>query len=294
MRLRHFLIEYSCANFFMQCAKFGRHAFADELTVLVYHNIPANEILSFERQLSFLNEKFNIVAPDIFEHPERYDNIKKNKILVTFDDGFVSQYRVAKTVLEPLNIKALFFVPTGFIDQPDANQARRYASINFFGNKVTPSEIKAEMLPMTWNNISTLVASGHTIGAHTINHCRLTQVENIERLRAEVIDCGDRLQKILDVSITHFAAPYGQIDSFDERAMKIAAERYKFYHTSIRGRNKLNGKPFFVLRDTLAPNEPLSYARFVVNGGLGLLYWRQARPLREIENKIQSNVNYNS
>ena len=41
--------------------------------------------------------------------------MKGKNLLITFDDGFKSNFYIAKTILKSLNIKAVFFVPSDFI-----------------------------------------------------------------------------------------------------------------------------------------------------------------------------------
>lgn len=45
----------------------------------------------------------------------------KNKInfLLTFDDGFLDNYKIAYPILKEFNLKAIFFIPTRFIDSKD-------------------------------------------------------------------------------------------------------------------------------------------------------------------------------
>ena len=42
--------------------------------------------------------------------------IQGNNLLITFDDGLISNRIVAEKVLNPLGINAIFFVVTDFID----------------------------------------------------------------------------------------------------------------------------------------------------------------------------------
>ncbi|MDB4812449.1 polysaccharide deacetylase family protein [Candidatus Pelagibacter sp.] len=86
------------------------------LTVVMYHQIIKNKkyfhgirIKEFEKQIIYFKKKFNILNPEEF-----YYKLKKNKFihkdcLITFDDGYYSQYKYGLDILNKHNIKAFFF-----------------------------------------------------------------------------------------------------------------------------------------------------------------------------------------
>ena len=50
--------------------------------------------------------------------------------MLTFDDGFYSNYIIAKEVLKPLGIKAIFFVTTEFIDSKNKDLQQNFIKQN--------------------------------------------------------------------------------------------------------------------------------------------------------------------
>ena len=56
--------------------------------------------------------------------------IQDNNLLITFDDGLISNRIVAEKVLNPLGIKAIFFVVTDFIDIKNVDDARQFVADN--------------------------------------------------------------------------------------------------------------------------------------------------------------------
>ena len=83
----------------------------NRLRVLLYHDIPSDEEHNFYEQLVWLKKNWNIVSPLQFELMITGKSpIIGNNLMITFDDGFYSNRVVAENFLNPLGIKAIFFV----------------------------------------------------------------------------------------------------------------------------------------------------------------------------------------
>lgn len=109
----------------------ARAVLRDDLRILAYHRVletvpPAFsfdlELVSawaerFREQMALIRRRF---------HPMRFDEVlacrdagrrlPRNAVLVTFDDGYDDNYRVAYPILHDLGLSAMFFVATGHID----------------------------------------------------------------------------------------------------------------------------------------------------------------------------------
>jgi peptidoglycan/xylan/chitin deacetylase (PgdA/CDA1 family) len=81
--------------------------------VLLYHGVPRDERdpvcgRAFERQLAFLRERCEFVAPA--QLGERRSSSERLRLVLTFDDGFRNNAEVAAPILRRYGIPALFFV----------------------------------------------------------------------------------------------------------------------------------------------------------------------------------------
>ena len=120
--------------------------------------------------------------------------------IITFDDGYKSQFTSAKPILEHYGYKASFFIVCNFVGKT-AEEMNSSSIVNFVGKGVEQ---------MSWQDIMTLYKHGHQIGAHTMNHLRnLTSMSNSE-LNYEI---GQSKQCLVDhgissSAITTFAYPY--------------------------------------------------------------------------------------
>ena len=160
---------------------------SNRLRVLVLHDIPPNQELVLKKQLQELQKKWNIVSPETFEKMiSGIEPIQDNNLLITFDDGLISNRIVAEKVLNPLGIKAIFFVVTDFIDIKNVDD-----SDQFIVDHICPN-LKKEEIPehwhnMQWEDLSALIEQGHTIGSHTKKHTRLSNCNNKDELIEELV-----------------------------------------------------------------------------------------------------------
>jgi peptidoglycan/xylan/chitin deacetylase (PgdA/CDA1 family) len=102
----------------------------NRLLVLAYHGIydgPKRTGLLPEtfvhvddmtEQLIYFKKRYNVVSPeDVLDSIERGSILPPDSALVTFDDGYESFCRLAAPVLKGLQIKAIVFVSTRYMDR---------------------------------------------------------------------------------------------------------------------------------------------------------------------------------
>tara|TARA_Y100001935_G_scaffold255654_1_gene270547 strand:- start:6659 stop:7537 length:879 start_codon:yes stop_codon:yes gene_type:complete len=247
---------------------------------LILHDVPGHQTIYLKELLIQLKKENNFLDPKDFTSVLRGNlNITENHRLLTFDDGFHSNYSFAKEVLGPLGIKAIFFIPTGFIDSSSKDIHKEFIRKNLYEGQYPSNLDINEMKPMTWENLSELVNIGHTIGSHTKNHLRLSEIKEDNLLNEEIIASGDRIEKMLRIKVEHFAFPFGNIGSIDKKALELARKRYKYIYSGVRGRNSYGTNPFAIRRESLDIGGSYKYNRFVAGGGLSFYYWRDRRQL---------------
>lgn len=170
-----------------------------DIPVLVYHKISKPDLLFIKNKRS--NSKKYSVQSDIFEAQMKYleeegytpltmkeaiqdkqqHTLPRNPVVVTFDDGWRSQYENAIPVLVKFHIPATFYIYTGVIG------ARAF---------------------MTWENLHDLVRINMEIGDHTKSHPALTKI-NISKLNEELLQSKVVLERNLHVTVSDLAYPYG-------------------------------------------------------------------------------------
>ena len=109
-----------------------RSALVRDLRILAYHRVLSIsddeafdfdlELISasasgFREQMALLKQRFNPIRfADVIEAFEHGKRLPARPVIVTFDDGYDDNYRVAYPILRELGMPATFFVSTGHID----------------------------------------------------------------------------------------------------------------------------------------------------------------------------------
>tara|TARA_B110000003_G_C16590344_1_gene511559 strand:- start:444 stop:1292 length:849 start_codon:yes stop_codon:yes gene_type:complete len=234
---------------------FKKFSFKDsnELRVLLYHDIPKNKYDKFYNQLVFLKKSWNFISPSDFS-----DIISKKKILkgrnllLTFDDGYISNKHVVEKILNPLKIKAIFFVITDFIKISDSKTARQYVSSNIYPT-LKFKDVPKSYYNMNWRDLEELIKHGHSIGAHTKTHSKLSEIKTNKNLINEIVKSADEIEEKLQIKLNYFAFPFGNLESFSKDALLIANKRFDFIFSGIRGDNKNSTTKLVLHRDSIDP-----------------------------------------
>lgn len=238
----------------------------------MYHDIAPQEHEDFERQLVWLSRHWKFISPEKFAAViSGKEEIQNSSLLLTFDDGFASNLAVAQKILNPMGIKALFFVVSDLVAIEDREEARQ-----FIVRHVHPG-LSMEKLPpylnnMKWSDLEFLLDQGHTIGAHTRSHARLSEISSSEGLKDEIVSSADILGNHLGVHIEHFAYTFGDLDSFSYQALQTAQKRFLYVYSGLRGNNVNGTSSFAIRRDVLTPTDPHALVGTFLEGGADFLY----------------------
>jgi peptidoglycan/xylan/chitin deacetylase (PgdA/CDA1 family) len=114
-------------------------------------------------------------------------------LLLTFDDGGISNRALAAQLLGARGLRAHFFVCSGLVGRP-----------GFLG----PQDLRA------------LAAAGHAIGSHGCSHVALTEL-SAQALRTELVRSKAELEQLLGRPCTEISLPYG---ARSERVLSAARE----------------------------------------------------------------------
>ncbi|MCW7462952.1 polysaccharide deacetylase family protein [Leptospira limi] len=252
-------------------AKFLKIKVNSDLRVLLYHDIPLDKQELFLAQLQELSKVWKFVSPEEFEEMilGNKEIVGKN-LLLSFDDGYISNRRVTEEVLEKMGIKALFFIISDFVSISNYEDSKTFVSANVYPD-YTPEQVPDSWLPMNWNDLKFLLEKGHSIGSHTKTHARLSKIENLDQLKDEIINSKQILENKLGITIKHFAYTFGDLGSFSEIALSIAKTNYEFVHTGLRG-NNFKTYPWAIRREATSPEDSLQLISAFLEGGADVLY----------------------
>ena len=137
---------------------------------------------------------------------------------ITFDDGFRNVYRNALPILDRFGFTATSYIVSrqiGGFNEWDAALRVPYSAC------------------MSRDEICEWIRHGHEIGAHTLDHARLTTVAPAEA-RRQIADGRHELQDLFGCAVDAFCYPYGALSP---RVRDMVAEAgYATATTTHRGR----------------------------------------------------------
>ncbi|AXX16213.1 MULTISPECIES: polysaccharide deacetylase family protein [Leptospira] len=247
-----------------------------ELRVLLYHDIAGQERSRFRTQLEKISIDWKFISPEVFAEMVRGEKeILGRNLLLTFDDGYLSNRIVAEEILEPLGIKALFFIISDFVDIQKKQEIRKFISNNIYPS-FTVEQVPDFWAPMRWEDLEVLLHKGHSIGSHTKTHARLSEIASVDRLQDEILASKRKLENKLGIYINHFAYTFGDLDSFSKDALRMAKEHYEFIHTGLRGDNKIS-PTWAIRRESFSPSDTDHLIGAILEGGADILYKSKLR-----------------
>ena len=273
--VKNFLFKILDISYFLTQGFYKSQIFNQELNVrvLIYHDVKTEkQIKLFKKQILSLKKEYEFISPNDLD--KDFINTSKNKILLSFDDGFKSNRKLAEEVLNKLNIKALFFIISDFVG---ANkQSEKYKKIihNIYPSGPSKSELSD---PMDHDDIKFLISSGHQIGCHTLSHQMLSKISSLNELNKELVSSKNKLEKDFDIKIKHFAFPFGTFDSINQSSLKILDKNYQFIHSGLRGNNKKTTK--LIYRDAVNPEMTINRFKAFLIGNADFLYKRKFKKL---------------
>lgn len=141
----------------------------------------------FEKHLHYLyqNRYQTILLKDLTSH----NPLPEKPIILTFDDGHLSDYSIAFPLLMKYGFKADFFITTSYMND------RKY---------LLPDQVKE------------MSCAGMGIGSHTVTHNFLTDL-NDDSIEKELSVSKDELKCITGKNIDTLSAPGGRIDGKVQR-----------------------------------------------------------------------------
>lgn len=275
--IKGFLFKILDVSYFLTkwCDKFLIINKNSRIRVLIYHDVKTEEqIQLFKKQILSLKKEYEFISPTDFQKDLINSKKNKTKILLSFDDGFKSNRKLAEEVLNELNIKALFFIISDFVGAK--KQSEKYKKIIHNIYPCGPSKLELSD-PMDHDDIKFLISSGHHIGCHTLSHQVLSKISSLDELNKELVSSKNKLEKDFDIKIKHFAFPFGTFDSINQSSLKILDKNYQFIHSGLRGNNKKTTK--LIYRDAVNPEMTINRFKAFLIGNADFLYKRKFKKL---------------
>jgi len=175
------------------------------LPILIYHSLADNEakdkyvisIKSFEQQMQYLYQNgFKTITPEDISKLEKTNNSKW--IMITFDDGYETDYTLALPILKKYGFRGVSFVTTGFLGKDGY---------------------------MKWEQVQMLKEEGFSIQSHTHTH-PLLKVTDERNIKQELSISKASIEERLKTKVISLSLPGG---SYSEKVKNIALQQGYYY-----------------------------------------------------------------
>lgn len=240
----------------------GPVAFAEKIPVLTYHHLlhdgenknfrSNSSVLSvhaFEEQMQALYESGyqTITLAQLEKFVKGELRLPQNSVVITFDDGYLSNYRYAYPILKKYNFTASIFMITEMI--PTMPQSFHPDQLNY----------------LSWEEMDK-IGDCFEFGGHTHNLHRLNE-KNISYLVAqpkEFITRDLQVNREL-LNTTYFAYPYGQ---YNKNTIQILKELgYTMAFTTKKGYVKPGDSMYELKRYSISPTTSMDEFKKIMGIG---------------------------
>jgi|GEM_PF-2961813 peptidoglycan/xylan/chitin deacetylase (PgdA/CDA1 family) len=201
--------------------------------ILNYHEIKCEKVFNFQIQNLTRIGRFSNISSILERKEETFGDNQRPDLLLTFDDGYDSQYEVAQNILSQQEIPAIFFIVT-----------------NWVGRKGY----------MTWQQLRELVEYRQfSIGSHTVNHPNLINLSDKD-LDHELSYSKSTIEDKLGTSCGLFAIPFGKkTKHYTSAVLEKIGAYYPICFANNRGYYHNSSKNHLEIPRIVPPDTKFSY-----------------------------------
>ncbi|MFE3575077.1 polysaccharide deacetylase family protein [Lysinibacillus sp. NPDC059133] len=207
----------------------------EKIPVLMYHHLEKdvnnNTVISpenFENQIKTLKENgYNsITTQELYDYLNGKTKLPKNPVLITFDDGYLSNYEKAYPILKKYKMHAEIFVITSHILEKNGKNAYPNEIPKMNWDQLKEMKDYITIQSHTWNSHYKLQSfgggmKGAIYGRSYINGKLESQEEYEERVKKDFILSRKMIIEKLGYEPIALSYPYG---TNSEDAMKLAKD----------------------------------------------------------------------
>ncbi len=201
------------------------------------HNALTLSVAEFDAQMKYLAENgyHTITSDELADHFEKGAPLPDKPVLITFDDGYIDNYKNAYPILQKYGLKGSIYIVTDYL--------------NVYPNY------------LTWQIAKEMQDSGSIdIQCHTMTHVALSELSSLEALYHEAVDSKKAIEMHLKKSVTSLAYPCGAYNDEVQSVVKEAGYRTAF--TVRYGLTYANDDPYALNRIPIFGSTSHSFLRF--------------------------------
>jgi len=233
--------------------------FKNKNAVLVYHAVDHIARCDDPHKLN--------VDPELFEKHLAFLKKRKERFLLTFDDGYKSIFQNAFPLIRKHGIKGIVFLTTDYLDG-------KISLDKFFDNRFSP-------VPLTWEEVREISDAGFEIGSHSLTHRNMAELDE-ETAYRELALSKERIFDMTGSVTSSFSYPFGHAQSFTARTIQILRRLgYTRAYSNILGMNNSLKEPFMIRRIRIYSNDTMLRFKMKIAGAYNwvdrvAIYFRRA------------------
>ena len=203
--------------------------------ILVYHDFGYEKSGSFvspenfNRQMEYIKKKgFEVITLDeLVKSIKDKRRLKRNKVVITFDDGYRDNFEYAYPVLKKFGFPATIFLITDLIG--------------------------TEKEYLSWDEVRVMSKDRISFGEHTRTHLYLGDVKDDKVLIEEIAGSKKAIEQKIGVTADYFCYPFG---GFNKRAKEVVIDAgYKGACTTNRGFARFNSDVYELKRNKVTNSD---------------------------------------
>lgn len=234
----------------------------EDISFIYYHDVVEDNGFRYQKiEISTFIEQMNYIYKNgfktlLFRDLNNEHESGDRKVLISFDDGYRSNYEVVFPIMKRLKLKFNVFLEVGAIDKDP-----KY---------------------LTWDMIRRMKYSGLVdFGAHTYNHVDLRDIENND-MEIEIFKANEEISKNVEMSVEDFCFPFG---AYNKNIINylVSLGVYKRLYTSDGIRKIVKNNTTIYGRIGVENDDSLEVFRKKLQGKYNL-YYKMSRNFRELTN----------
>jgi peptidoglycan/xylan/chitin deacetylase (PgdA/CDA1 family) len=236
---------------------------AHGLRILVFHDLSGAEFDHFRALVEWALERMDPGVPEDADAllEGRFPPPPRDRLLLSFDDGFESHFRAAEWMARR-GLRGSFFVVPSLVGRDvdgyvAHHRARGVEAFRFSRN--VPGLAPAQVCEMD--------AMGHRIGAHNHAHRDLGRLHAPADVAAEIEGAVKGVSAVLGRPCRDFAIAFGQPANISAEARRQLLAADLRVYSCVRGLNVPGRTPRFLLRHTVDYRDPGVFIRLCIRGG---------------------------
>jgi len=255
-----------------------------KVTIVLYHN---PTVQTFEKHLIYLKKKYNLIElKDLTDsiYNNTWANIPKFPLLITFDDGHKSNFKLIK-LFKKYKVKPTIYLCTKIV-----------STLKFFWFKIIDDENKEFLKTISQNKREKILKEkfnftkddkGHTFQRQSLSRNEIKKMikyvnfESHSRYHAILPKCSNKesleeirkskydLKKLLNKEFNHFSFPNGDYSNREIKYLRKLG--YLTSRTCDIGWNYLNTNPFLLKTCLITDSASITMLKAQISGVTGFL-----------------------